>query len=532
MYRARNGSIAVLLVFVSACTGQGLFEKTYHFFYSPADHVSELLAEGELDKADQVWSHQSTFFAGNERLPAVQATQSLADALSARLLLRFEQEQRRITEIEWPASRSAWPGIKARLAEADAFKCELARHKVLSAARKAESYASFLGAVDAKMNELREAAPSQFRFDDADFFDAYPVALDRKLVLSATRPRWSVDLGRVPPAEILSFHSRHRFHLDEKGQVDLARLYFRASHAAHGSGADKVLAVAKEMSAAGLPLANVDYPALRVHEFWSYQAGAEAASFVVVVESDLPRTFGSADWQDLVNAAAEADIVVITDLRSARVARTTTEREPILSSYRAGTRSEANPKIIEAIRRLEDARSDLHRAERAFARFHAECRVDCSNPYWAKSFGLPDASRNYSAALSSYRSTPETIRVPVFEPYLAQKLTIRAEKSGQLAYYVIERRTRSFRKGSLTVEADQSFAVVEGVRHDDPEAGSLLAIGNISNVVGFERLPMGIPLSRIFEDVAKHPARPLPPLDDVRREIDADRAAGGASRSR
>ncbi len=522
---SRSALVAVAVLVVAACqtTGSG---GSYHFFFSPADHVSQLLAQGEVNKANQVWSQQAAFFVGTTNSEAVKATRSLSQAVSERLSSRLEQEHRRLDAIVWPAPRARWPEVRAGLALAEAAKAELDDLRVLAAAGDARR-ARFFQAVEAKTAPIRAEAPTHFRAEDPDFFEIYPVSLDRRAVLASSRERWVAALETLSRGDLLTFYGRHRDALDDISMKEVARLHFRAALRGRGGNAEHVFSALDETRLAGLPTARLDRSGVHVVELTD--RGGPGA-FRVWIEGS-PFTVEATDLDRLAQdvAAGAADIMVVIDAREATVERKVASRETEESEFQSGTRERRNPDYERARDKATAARFRVREARRAFERQLDRCRVDCANPALLRHSGLPEAEYDYELALNTLDATPATIPVPTFSAYRFDKVTVDVGKAGSVAYYVIDRRARTLRKGTQAVAARERFAVAEGLHDADRDRMRFAGMHTEVDVLAYAARSETIALMPMFERVAGLAARPLPSMAEIRREIETDRAGARAS---
>lgn len=528
MRLARRVVPLLLGLLAAACQTTGSGGGTYHFFFSPADHVSQLLAQGEIDHANQVWSQQSAFFVASTNSDAVKATGALSEALSLRLSPRIERERARLDAIDWPVPRSRWPEVKAELSLAEAMKTELDGQKVLVAAGDARR-ARFFQAYETKTAPIRADAPAHFTAEEPNFFEAYPVPLDRRVVLSAAHERWAATLATASRADLLAFYGRHREALDDTGLVELARLHFRAALSGRGGGAEHVVAALDETRGAGLPTGRIERAGVRFVQLTdrdrpgAFRIQVDAAPFSADVAT-LDRLADDA-------ATARADILVVIDARATSVDRVISSREGVPSEYRSGTRERRNPDYERAKDELTAARFRLREVRRAFERQLERCRVDCANPALLRHSGVLAAEVDYEFARNTLDATPETISIPTYSAYRFEKLTVAVEKTGSFAYYVIDRRARTLRKGTEFLTARERFVVAEGLHEADRDRSRFAGMHTEADIANNLQRSETVSIVPIFERVPTLAARLLPSMAELRREMEADRAGARAALS-
>ena len=529
-----GGSVAGGNPFVT----QGPLDKSYHLFFSPADHVDELLAAGEVEKASQVWSHQSAYFSGNERAAALKATRTLDAALSAHLAPRLDRQRERLEAIAWPVPRPNWPAIRSVIADADALKAELEGHKVLLAdGAPDERHRRFLAKLDATAAKIRAGAKASFRHDDETFFSAYPVPLEPMAVLTEVREAWSAGLANATPAAIVAFRDRYEKALDENGFEALGRLHYRASLAGvQGRGIDAITAALAATRSAKLPLRGVTEDRLAVIEIAQRRSTGEApATFPVGAATDPPFAIETASLENALDR--KADFLLLVDGGPAWSERRVTGREMVQSEYQKNVRHDDNPQFI-------IARADLRRAEREYRDIsrradHAEARcgggVGCIGVGLVAGLSTWQAEAEVAAARARLESTPARIPVPTYAPYSFANASVDVTRSGTLGYYLIDRANRVLGQGTIVLSEAKQLVVAEGLHdHDRYRVLHAVRTDGEDKVVAFETRPMEVQLSTILAELSspKTDWRPLPTVADIRKDILADRAkALSAARS-
>jgi hypothetical protein len=502
---------------------QGPLEKSYHLLFSPADHVAELLGQGEVEKASQVWTHQAEFFRSSERGSVRQLTQTLRTALSARLAPRLEHETARVEAVAWPAPRMRWAEIRSVLGDAQALQTELERHKVLDVeGLREERQTRFAAALEAKTAELRAAAPASFRAEDEAFFAEYPVALESRIVLAETRGAWSAALASAPPQAIVAFRDRHEKALDEEGQAALGRAHYRAALAtAKGRGLDAIVTALDATRAAKLPLRGVGESGLAVIEIASAKA---SGTFPIGIAAELPFAVDKLDLDAALDR--KADLVLLLDLRSARTERRPAGKEAVKSEYQSSLRHDDNPQFILARADLRQAESEYRDFRRRLRRREDRCGsgVDCVGFF--ASFSEAALESEVTAARAKLAATPPKVPVPSYSGYSYTKISTEVVRTVSVGYYLIDRTARVLAEGVVDISESKSFTTADGLHDRDRYASSKYWASQGEELSAFEKTPMAVPLPAVLHEVAqgKSEKRPLPTTAEIRKEIVADRA--------
>ena len=509
---------------------QGLFDKSYHLFFSPADHVNELLAQGEIEKASQVWSQQSAFFTGNGSDGAKKATRDLSVAVYNWLSPRMDVERRRLDNIVWPVSRDAWPQAKASIAEAQALKAEIDGHKVLLAEGPiADRHARFLVELEARTAAIRSSAKMNFRVDDETFFASYPLALEPRSVLAESMEDWSAALRKASPATILAFYERYKEFLSDDAGKELGRLHYRSTLAAlPGRGFGRAMSALTDTRAAGLPIERVDDANIRIVDISNASLIQDGQiEFPLAVGNDLPFQVDKAQLDTAFEGPASkgAEVLVLVDVALARNDRKISAYDAVGSEFRSDTRFEPNPDYPLAEAAVLKAQMDLYAAQRRSDYDLARCSGwACLAIGVLHAAAIGQAESDVTTARSRLSSTSASVSVPVYKPYSFNRASIDAAKIGTINYYVIDKAERAYVRGTVDVRETKSFVVAYGLHAEDRNRSSQLsATSKEEAVVAFEKEAVTVPLSRIVAELTqlKGERKPLPALVDIRKEISA-----------
>jgi serine protease Do len=529
MHLARCVVLIVVALTLAACQTTGssrssaaadpLVDRSYHPFFSPADHVDELLAGGEVERASQVWTHQWTFFAGKERESAIKATAALRVALSERLAPRLDRERQRIEAIAWPAPPSRWAEVKAVMTDGEALKTELEAHRVLTAdSAPDERHRRFLAALDAKSTEIRAGAKTAFRAGDEAFLSAYPVSLTPTSLIAEARETWSADLAKASPEAIVAFRDRHEKALDSDGYATLGRLHYEASlRARPEKGLQAILAALDATRAVKLPLRGIAEDRVAV-----VQIAKGATPFAVGIDKDMPFAMDVAELDAALDR--KADLLLILDVRSAQAERRVVDKGRVRSEYEIRIRHEENPDYVLAKADLREAEREYRRISRKADKGAERCGggLACAGIGVFVGLAVMQAESEVEAARARVLSTPPELPKPVYQHYSFTKVATDVTRSAALGYYLVDRSGRVFMRGVFPIALTKRFDLGDGIHEKDRH--HLGRIAGEDEVVAFETAAMTVPLSAILAEIAKAERRPLPAIAEIRREIVAGRA--------
>jgi serine protease Do len=134
------------------------------------------------------------------------------------------------------------------------------------------------------------------------------------------------------------------------------------------------------------------------------------------------------------------------------------------------------------------------------------------------------AADRVKQAAQALAQTPTTLSKPKYEPYTFNKAVIDAAKISTINYYVIDRVAKSYIRGTFDVREEKTFKVAYNLHDEDRNRNAYLSeTDKEADVINFEKLPVTVKLSDILGQVAAAPARPLPQLADIRKEMLVDK---------
>ena len=199
--------------------------------------------------------------------------------------------------------------------------------------------------------------------------------------------------------------------------------------------------------------------------------------------------------------------------------------ETITSKYQSSTMSIPNPDYPLAEAALQQMQLNLQSVRQQAAINAATCQgLGCVIIAIANNAAIKQAAGNVQQAFENMRATPVTLEKPVYTAYQFNRTTLEAAKIGTVNYYVVDRVSQSYVRGTFDLREAKSFSVCYGLRGEDPDKMQYLA-GSVSEneVVKFEQDAVVMPLSKILEQVSLHQAKPVPTLSVLHDEILADR---------
>lgn len=507
------------LALLGACqttSGKSSLDVSYNPFFTPADHLEELLAAGDLDTASRLYHQQRDWFAeGSE------SRRGPARALAQQLYVTFApMVDRALSDLEaitWPADRESWPIIEVAMGEADLTLADLAQHAILL---ERDYRADAVARLESTRADLRQRMKSDARAAFLDyphatapsFVTAYPIELELATVLDGAS--WDGRLARYDAAELDAIWRIYAGQLPAGMAGELERaLFAQGTPAPNGNGG-------RALPWESVTLVDLTSRTLARGGAVEFPIGIVAGPSVAAVKSELEDAFGNAD----------AEMIVLIDVASARADRQILRRDEIESEIQVGTREVPNPAYLELETEVAKLAADLRRQQISNARQFAQ-------PCYDRNCELVEITAATAQILAEIRlrdlydqltRTPPTLVEPVYRPYRYNRTTIEAVKVATVRYYVIDRRADTWLSDTFDVRESATFTVDYGRDADDRNRG---ARSDEADVAAFEAAAVEVKLAEILARFARvaPTAQPMPSLDKIQAQILADRNAAIAA---
>lgn len=517
----------------------------YSFLFTPAMHVKSLMAEPDVPAASSVFNQQIDYFRqqasssilGKDDRKEVAA--SLAAQVTAWQAPLIDEALSRVRSVQWPAPREYWTSIRETLEIADRRFRDASGHQILAEPDFRLATVKELGGESERLNgKIRSGAALAFAnypvLEAESFFKTYPVKLDAPEFLSANEAVWRKSLIDSRRDGIKTFFDRYKNELSPEQKTQIGRYYFEdvLEHEQEGEHPelDDVLDAYNETKEAGLPIDKIEGVKVGLVQVTSPTLLQEGElDFPVAVDVDLPI---KAERHDLNEAfehdyAKVADILVLVDVAVSSSERDISTRDVISSTYQSGTEREPNPEYAVAQAKIGQAQLDVQRTQIGSA-----TQRSSGNAFGDLLVGIINgaaegvARKKLEEAMEALRVTPVSVEKPIYSDYKYSQSVIRSRKLATVHYYVVDRLSKEYVKGTFDASQTEEFTVLHGVHERDPKRNSISGgMDSEDDVVRFESAPMTVALSSILErlvapDVVK---QALPDEETVRTEIEKDR---------
>ncbi len=125
--------LCVALLGIAGCktTGSTSGKVEYSIFFSPGDHVEQLLAEGKLKQASEVYGEQKEYFSEDSKYKNG-VRSKLWNRVKESLSPDLAQATSRIEAIKWPAKPEEWEAVRSEIGEASTLVARVEGYAVMA----------------------------------------------------------------------------------------------------------------------------------------------------------------------------------------------------------------------------------------------------------------------------------------------------------------------------------------------------------------------------------------------------------------
>lgn len=553
--RVRIVAVVAVMLFFSACQTDrsesnlasgskdpaGGVSADYNVFYDQSDHVKKLLKAGEIEEASRVYDDENAFFHGKGNTYndlKAELRVSVAELVHPEL----EDATKQLAKLVWPAPRLSWSVVAEDIktlrqaiedAESHLILVEGAEDPVVVAAERQ------LADTERK---IREGADLVFRqmgiFSIEAFADIYPLPVDIDGLFERNKTYISRAVATARTTQLEGFRERYSTNIDHILSGELAHAYVSALEREQiGQGKSKLAAYIESIKSAGekgfqIGRLEKGSASIRVVDITS-QTLSEAGEiqFSIGLDLDLPLDVEKADLDAALSkrAGSKVDVLILIDVAAARTNRDVERMEKGSSQFIAGSRTMPNPKYATAQNNVTIAQTNFNTSnlEKLTRRPN-----DTTGLFWQLLRNLQNKppertpKQKLEDALADLAATPMMVEVPIFRAYQFERAYVHAVKTAVVHYYVINRSSNSFVKGTFDAEETRDFRILYGLRGDDRNLDDITSNAHSqAEVAAFERRALTVSLADILNEYtnARIAPKPLPSQADLRREIVHDK---------
>jgi serine protease Do len=555
---------ALIAVSLTGCqtTGTTSDEISYNMFFSPEDHIKQLIEENKLEEADSVYQSQRDFFTpkkeGEEAKKSLtgffsggkkdQKEKPVLDVLSDAINERFASKgdrsfQNLLPSEDWPTEISNWGAVESGISSAEAVISEYEGYSILrESIRQSPFYSKLkknLPLLKAAISESRDQLFEQHSLAESPvFFSQFPIKKGLGDYLDGKEKIWRSKIVNLSPSQLANVFDDYKSWLSDQLQQEMGSLYFD-SHVSELSQDGKssfsaILAALKATREAGMTIKNIPDSKLTILEVTSRTLLEQGQiEFPTAIDVNLPFKFEQLEFDEAIQSpiAKTTDIVVLIDVAVARTNREISSYEKINSEFQSGTKTVQNPDYNIAQNEVNNAQLKVQSA--AMNAASASSQYCYGMGCIGKAIGELAAAAAQGAAqetlqeqMSVLQSTPMTIDKPVYTPYKFRRAAINVTKEATVNYYVIDRAENKYMRDTYDAKQSRSFKVAYNLHENDRSRSSHLSSSDSEDdVVKFEKEEISVLLSDILDQFEGQSAlvQNLPSLTKIRNEILKDK---------
>jgi serine protease Do len=532
----------VFILAMTGCktTGSTPEETKYGLFFSPADHVEELLGQDDFRSASEIYESEHDYFAEDSEKRKRVARQ-LADRLVQEFTPRLEQARQALDAVTWPTEVDNWPAVKSALKSGEQTIVDLHEHRILTEqAHRPASVTELEAGIETLRGEIASSADTMFqRYDmrrGESFFDAYPVDLHGRSFFAGKS--WGNRLAGLSIVDLKRVLDHYGPYISDTMKLRLGTRFYEEKLALStnekASDLRRMMTAVSATKESGFELNRIPDAKIALVEVTSKTLLKKGEiEFPISIEVDLPFEATKAELDKVFDnpVAKNSDIVILLDVVLAKNDRVIDRLEKVASEYQSGTRSEPNPAYAQEQNALDAAKMELQGARIEMAVADSQFCYGWGCLAAAITQGIhaaivADKEEAYKAAVVALNATPMTVEKPVYSPYTFNKAYIDAAKVATVNYYVVDRLIKTYFRDTFDARQSESFVVAYEVHPKERYRHSQLSNTNKEQEVSdFEEAELAIKLSKILDQFLAKSAnlKPLPELVAIRKQILSDK---------
>jgi len=507
----------------------------YSLFYSPGDHVAELVAAQKYREADRVYGLEKEWFLANMEDPEVSGVlDTVSNSLQAEYGPSLQSATAAVRALQWPVGPDQWAAAKAVLETLEKDVEQAGSVNLFKDARFRFALSDEAGRVLLeRKTEIAQYAPkalAEYPLGKAgSFFKAYPVYLNDNAFLKEQKAIWDAQVDKADSGGLLKIHEEYGAVLPGDMKQALAEAYFRTLCPNTAKAAlDTILTAFAQVGKAGMPLQSVPGVEIAFLEVTSDTLRRKGViEFPVAVEMDMPFKVVNGDLKKGFEnpAVKQADIVIVFNLASARTNRRVDTSKHVRSTYRVGYRQVPNPEWDVMQIELQQANTEILTTSASMGDTStADPWQNLGNAIdnWGKEGQIDDAKAKIESIKGKIKKTPRYIDEPVYGPYQFQRVEMEVLKSGSVQYYIIDQRSKKFYSDYFDAQSKEFFTVAYNLEESDPDLDKYTKTNVTEEYVDdFEKGPISVNISDLLDHYSTNrgKAKRYASLDVIRKDV-------------
>lgn len=478
-------------------------------FLSPKPaNLTRLIDEKKLDTADDYLMSERQYFLVENKKEQLFLLQRLSTAFNA----MYEPEMDNLMLVLNKVSGEApdrWAEERSVISKSNTLMSDYKKLQIFSEPEfQTPKLALLTTALTATQSTLASAALEAFKnFDHSSaesFFTQYPYPLAVNF-FATNAASFEAFIKQLNVAQIVHLKSKYPEHIGSNSKFTelLQNRFIEVSlpiaSVPHSIG--KVLTVIKNAKAAGFPVKNIPGAKITFVEVTSKTLLSEGQiEFPTQIDMDLPFEPIKADVDTVLDSTEKAgsNLVIILNVTTSSVARRIISKKDLTSKFVSGTRTDPNPEFQVAQNNVFESQNGLTnaRSKSSGGGFAVALINGIAVGMWSNK--LQEAQRTLG-------STPMMVKSDEFQPYKYSSSDISATRIMTANYFVIDKTTNRYYKGSLDISENKSFKIAYNISEKDPESGKIVSqFSKESDIAAYEQSPMSLQVSLLIDDYLKN----------------------------
>lgn len=493
----------------------------YGLFYDQGDHFKELVEARKFDEANSLFSkYKAEFFESESALTGKQHIEKYYSELEqVALFLNNTIYKAKLNKTisnlskysKFPIGKDKWGAMKLAIKDANVEVSKYKAHKLVGMSRFSSSL------LDDTVNKIKfirssaqsYAAKAYVNYGIAngnDFFNKYPVSLNRRTIIQSTASKIASILNPSSLEDTNNFVSIYGSYLSSRQKKSLGNLYL-SQYVKENSNKNKpvlslVMSALVEAKKAGLNPDSTGDIKIKFVEITSKTLLKEGqVEFPAEVNMDLPFEIGKSEIKDIFSDSSNADYIIVFDVALANVNRRIKKRNKATSMFLSGHNTLQNPVYLAAQMDVQNARMNVQSANSQY----------CSpgpGAVWCelgKTFAVVASKERLGERQQVLLSTPQTIKEPIHEEYEYSTSDMDVKKNLTAHFYVVNVKDKTYYKDTFDVSENKAFTISYDVNKKDINKAKLASkYDSEKNISSYEDKAIDIDVSMLLAHYLKN----------------------------
>ncbi len=473
--------------------------------------LATLIDEKRISEADDYLGSERQYFLTDNRKENQELVARLAKSLNELHEPFFDSSIAAISNITGTEGASEWTKNLELVRVANNLVETYRKYQTFSESEYRSEKLNILESTLLTMKSRLDAgsikAFANFNHESSEnFFTSYPQNLnDSFLSDNATQLEGYVQPLSVE--QIILLKKKYDVQIGKDGKFNekllsrFVELSMPATSAPHSIG--MILATINKAKAAGFSVNNLPGAKIGFVEVTSKTLLNEGQiEFPTQIDMDLPFEAIKTDIDSVLDTAGKvgANFVIVLDVAVSKLSRRIIAKNDMQSKFISGTRSEPNPQYEIARSRIYEAQNGYNNASRQTGGGLAGAILNgIAMGMWAN---------RVKETQQVFSQTPASLQFNEFQQYNFSSSDIAASRVLTANYYVIDKITNRYYKGTFDISENKSFKISYNLHDRDPEKSTILSrYGKEEDIAVYEKSPMTLAVSMLIDDYLKNESK-------------------------